>query len=276
MNIPIRALAVDDNSAWLGQIESALKDCGYEVDTASDYEGALSLIQDKFYHFVATDLALDPRDDSNRDGMILIGNLWRLQEGTIYVALSAYGKMKEGKEATALGALSVIDKDPTLRSQLKELGTRNREQQLLELRRVHHYGVEFLSATEAAYLWSDRALRVLKPKEGYDTLDKLVTEILRGLGPLLYLRNDPVAKIDEATGIITGTYWSKMLVAPISLKLGKAADIGEENASHRNSPQQFQEQGLANIRFKEMHNVAGIVYRCEAPIRTAFQRQLSG
>lgn len=273
MKIQIRALAVDDDRTWLGQIESALKDCGYEVDTASNYENALLLILDKFYHFVATDLALDARDDSNKDGMLLIRDLYRLQEGTIYVLLSAYGKMKEGEEAKTLGAIGVIDKNPSLRKELKELAVKNLDQQKLNLSRVH-YGVEFLSASEAVILWSDRALRILKPKEGYPTLDKLVADALRGLGPLLFLQNDPVANIDEAAGIITGRYWSKMLVGPIYLKLGKAADIKEENVLYEKSPGEFQKKGLTNIRFKEIYNVAGIVYRCETPSRSAFQRQV--
>jgi len=276
MHAPIRALAVEDNSAWLTQIESALIDSGFEVDKAIDYRSAISLISDRFYYFVAADLALDRLDELNRDGMKILSKLSELGEGTVYVLLSAYGKMEAGQEATRLGALSVIDKSPELRIILRELARKTLATQKVDLPKKYKYGTEFLSATEASLVWTDRALRTLKPKGGIKTLDKLISAVLRGFGPLVHSNSDPIAAIDENVGVITGKYWSKMLAVPIVLMLGRLHELRDKYESYKYlSASNSSHHALLGVRFKAISNVAGCVLISNGLKRSDFLQRLS-
>jgi DNA-binding response OmpR family regulator len=95
----MRLLVVEDEPALRGQLQSALRDAGYAIDTASDGEEALHLGKANPYDLVVLDLGLPKRDG------VEVLRAWRAAERRFPVLiLTARGRWQDKVEGLDAGA----------------------------------------------------------------------------------------------------------------------------------------------------------------------------
>jgi len=98
-------LIIDDEENMRHMLSSLLKNCGYNVDVASDgYEGK-KMIDKHRYDFILCDLNMP-----NMNGMEFLEFFGKTIENTTIIVMSAYGTIDIAIEAMKLGAYDYISK----------------------------------------------------------------------------------------------------------------------------------------------------------------------
>ncbi|OAB55902.1 AAA family ATPase [Phormidium willei BDU 130791] len=100
-------LIVDDEADIRLLIEGILDDEGYSVRTAAESEAALEAIRARRPNLVVLDIWLN---NSQRDGLELLGVLQREQPGLPVVMISGHGTIETAVEAIKQGAYDFIEK----------------------------------------------------------------------------------------------------------------------------------------------------------------------
>ncbi|HWP44173.1 MAG TPA: response regulator, partial [Blastocatellia bacterium] len=107
-----RVLVVDDEKNQREIYRLVLEDDGYEVTTAQSGEQALKLAREREFDLVLTDYKM-----GGMDGLVLLGELIRLDPSIIVVMMTAHGSVESVKEALRGGAFDYLEK-PVDRDQL--------------------------------------------------------------------------------------------------------------------------------------------------------------
>ncbi len=105
MKADISILAVDDDVNMLAMLEKFLKRAGYTVDTTSDSMKAMSLVDEKNYDIVITDIQM-PR----ANGMDLLKRIKELQKDTMVIMITAFGSVDSAVNAMKAGAYDYVSK----------------------------------------------------------------------------------------------------------------------------------------------------------------------
>jgi DNA-binding NtrC family response regulator len=105
MKADISILAVDDDVNMLAMLEKFLKRAGYTVDTSSDSLKAMSLVDEKNYDIVITDIQM-PR----ATGMDLLKRVKELQKDTMVIMITAFGSVDSAVNAMKAGAYDYVSK----------------------------------------------------------------------------------------------------------------------------------------------------------------------
>lgn len=113
--VPLQALVVDDEVLIRWSVAETLTGLGMEVEQAGDAAGALRVIAGASTPFdvVILDLRLPDMDD-----LSLLGRVRQLLPAALVVLMTAFGTPELIAEASALGALAVLNKP----FELDELG----------------------------------------------------------------------------------------------------------------------------------------------------------
>jgi CheY-like chemotaxis protein len=109
-----RILIVDNLPEWREVLVETLQQNGYYADSASSVTDALERLNETFYHIVVADIRMDEVDQSNTDGLGLLGELEKsgLSEATQVIMLTAYGTTDQMREAfTDHGVANFLSKD---------------------------------------------------------------------------------------------------------------------------------------------------------------------
>jgi len=101
----IRVLVVDDEASARSGLEKLLRQEGYEVESASDGENALSLVSDRPPDVVVTDLKM-PR----MDGMQLLAKLREQNAEIPVIVVTAFGDVASAVGAMRAGAADYLTK----------------------------------------------------------------------------------------------------------------------------------------------------------------------
>jgi two-component system response regulator PilR (NtrC family) len=105
MKADISILAVDDDVNMLAMLEKFLKRAGYTVDTTPDSMKAMSLVDEKNYDIVITDIQM-PR----ATGMDLLKRIKELQKDTMVIMITAFGSVDSAVNAMKAGAYDYVSK----------------------------------------------------------------------------------------------------------------------------------------------------------------------
>ncbi len=105
MKADISILAVDDDVNMLAMLEKFLRRAGYTVDTTPDSMKAMSLVDDKNYDIVITDIQM-PR----ATGMDLLKRIKELQKDTMVIMITAFGSVDSAVNAMKAGAYDYVSK----------------------------------------------------------------------------------------------------------------------------------------------------------------------
>ncbi len=69
MNVPFRALIVEDLDFWQETLQEVLADAGYQAESAASYVEAVDVLSRHTFHLATIDLILDDANRHNRDGL---------------------------------------------------------------------------------------------------------------------------------------------------------------------------------------------------------------
>lgn len=92
-----RVLVVDNLQQWRDALVEMLRDSDYHADAAATIAEALQQLDNSFYHVLIADIRMEETDESNIDGMYLLGELDKrgLSEASKVIMLSAYGTKEQ-------------------------------------------------------------------------------------------------------------------------------------------------------------------------------------
>jgi CheY-like chemotaxis protein len=106
-------LFIDDEVSLLYMITAYFDALGYDVTAARDPEEAGSLIRDKVYSLVVSDLELC--DPAHRRGFDVLRQARKRSPQTRTILLTSYGSPEVRREAAAIGVDLVLDKPQSLK-----------------------------------------------------------------------------------------------------------------------------------------------------------------
>lgn len=94
-------LVMDDEDRWRDELGSILRRAGYSVDTAQTRAEALTKIKGNLYHVLVLDIRMVDPDESNTEGMEMLGELEELGllDSLTVIMLSAYGTREQMRQA---------------------------------------------------------------------------------------------------------------------------------------------------------------------------------
>ena len=98
-------LLVDDDEPLRERMARAFRDRGYEVRTASDYDGALALAREESPMYAVVDLKMP-----GRSGLEVVRDLLVVDPATRAVVLTGYGSIATAIDAVRLGAVHYLQK----------------------------------------------------------------------------------------------------------------------------------------------------------------------
>src|SRR5688500_16417963 len=98
-------LVVDDKENIRRLLETAFKDKGFDVTTASNGEEAIALIDEHPFHVVITDLSMP-----GKDGIEVLKAVKAAGVDTEVIIVTAYGTIQNAVDAMRLGAYDFISK----------------------------------------------------------------------------------------------------------------------------------------------------------------------
>jgi CheY-like chemotaxis protein len=96
-----RVLILDNLEQWRLALVEMLQDGNYHVDSVSSATEARQRLSENFYHVLVADIRMEETDESNTDGMDLLGELDKhgLSEATKVIILSAFGTEEQMRAA---------------------------------------------------------------------------------------------------------------------------------------------------------------------------------
>jgi Nif-specific regulatory protein len=100
-----KILLIDDSPDILTHLSEYLKNEGYEVESSTDGEKAISMVERKCYDIIFTDLMMP-----NIDGMEVLKYVTQHSRDSICMILTGYGTIKNAVEAVKLGAFDYLTK----------------------------------------------------------------------------------------------------------------------------------------------------------------------
>ena len=98
-------LIVDDEEIFRERLARALRDRGYDVQTAPGYDGALEIARVDSPEFAVVDLRM-----AGPSGLELVRELKKLDPATSVLVLTGYGSIATAVDAMRLGATSYLPK----------------------------------------------------------------------------------------------------------------------------------------------------------------------
>lgn len=87
----VRILVVDDMTDWREMISGLLEDAGYDVQTATSAEEALTLLKERPYHIAILDIRLEETEENNEDGLELAERMKTYMPELAVIMFTAFG-----------------------------------------------------------------------------------------------------------------------------------------------------------------------------------------
>lgn len=115
---PLRVLVVDDEPAILFAYQKLIRANGFCVDTCSDLDDALALIETKHYSAVITDIRLSGTE--NIGGVLLVQAARKLQPDAKLIVVTGFGNSSVELALRELGVCHYFEK-PVMPSLIMEL-----------------------------------------------------------------------------------------------------------------------------------------------------------
>lgn len=262
-----RVLVVEDDETLLRQYVTSIKDLGIEVDGASTRDEAMACVDRKTYHLALIDVMLTlQRND--RGGLDVMEQIRQLDEGTEMIALSGADEVDVPVEALQkYGAKRYIlkHKIKSFQEVLEPI-----QETLATAPRLKTYGryrslIDYLAiGHDTETFWVDKALRLLKPMEGWSGLNAFVSLFFGRYAPLLpKLDTKLLSEFNETEGLLIINLWSKAVGEEVILFARSA--LGDKDAP---APKPDRKAQLVQEYTKAFVN--GWAYLVEEGVRAEF------
>ena len=117
-----RALVVDDDPSWQQLIGEILTDSRLEVDTAWNFDEAVSALKSQPHRLAVVDLSLAANDHNNTDGLRVLDSIRELDPNCRAILLTGFATVELAVAAiTDHGAFTFLRKESFQRSQFREI-----------------------------------------------------------------------------------------------------------------------------------------------------------
>jgi len=157
-----KILLIDDSPDILTHLFEYLKNEGYEVEASADGEKAVSMIENKFYDIILTDLMMP-----NVDGMEVLKYVAQHSRESICIILTGYGTIKNAVEAVKLGAFDYLTKPV----KLDEIGVTLRR--ALEFRDLKRENINLRNQLKKKYKFKNIIGDSDKMHHVFETIEKI-------------------------------------------------------------------------------------------------------
>jgi ActR/RegA family two-component response regulator len=220
------ALVVDDDAQWRTHLAIRLRAEGLEVDTSESMLDAEWALDRRYYYLAILDLALNPNDVRNRDGLRLAKKLFQMKEGTAFIILTGFGSMDVGREATLYGAVDAMSKGDFRHASFLaqvhvalNLAKQNHRSSCQQITSILH---RIVRGDWLSILYPSR-----DPQQPQMRLDNLGLALMEGLHPFLPPKFFDDAQCSIRVPGIHTLLWSKVLTAAVEVFVGLASDLQE-------------------------------------------------
>lgn len=261
MYLNTKALVVEDTETWQGICKRNLSKVLPKIDVATNLQEAIDTIIKQFYHIAIIDLSLDPQDDENRDGMVVLRKLRLLRDETSCIVLSGTGRLEDGANALREGADEVIEKEKFDKTHFVEITDRLVSKASKNREILRSKGVEalFISSEEQYLIYRIQNL-ILKPGEGgYREINTLISSLIEDYFPIWRLRSPDFCRIDEERKKVDFIGWSRFNALPFLLTLARIETIEQEIEQFEQG--KGKETTLLSIETtKKYKSIGGIIY----------------
>lgn len=228
MRPAFEVLIIDNEKPWLDRLVSLIPP-GVPHKEASSAEDAIALLQSHYFHCALVDQSLST-DGKDQDGVRVINHVVTLDEGTRCCLVTAFG---DAEAAFALGGLKIDGYILKQTISSAPNAIEDKIARMLELAREDYSrryanGIDQLTAGDVPSpergVWLDSVITQFsaktRSKVGFKETKDLLDNLVRGIAPLLPLSRRALPKIDHATGLVRGEYWSKALAQGVAIEFG--------------------------------------------------------
>ncbi len=212
-----KILVVDDDISWLRNYEKTLTKTGYVVFSASEYQGAIDLVERHYFHAAILDVRLVDKDEKNKQGMEILNLISSKQEKTGIFLVTAYPDFEKSKEAYSKhNILDFVDKQEYDASEL-----------LMKLDNGVKLSNIFLDETkkELSNFAREEVSKKIGEKANPD-IARILESILTPLTPIKK-KNRHINQSRENVFLFASTYWSRFEGAEYAVQIGQRKQILE-------------------------------------------------
>jgi RNA polymerase sigma factor (sigma-70 family) len=118
----MRALVVEDSSAWQQILTEILTDAGLQVDVVDNLDAAVETLRATPHRLAVVDLSLSGNDYQNQDGLDVLEAVRRFDPGCVTILLTGFATVELAVDVlTEYNALSCLRKEAFSRSEFREL-----------------------------------------------------------------------------------------------------------------------------------------------------------
>ena len=225
MTPKIKVLYIEDDEEWQNIMREIISALGYQLEIASTSKDALLKLKQSTYHIALLDKRLDENDPQNEEGLSIATIIAGLNEGTRIIVYTAYGNIKDAREAFRnIKVRDFIGKDRPI-SEIRKALMESAEEAVLEFRRPGRTS-ELIVRDENA---TKEFLAGFPAKSGLGSnaqdLELFMRRLLGEYRPLLSDRNEAKLLDMRHVPILQLRFWSKMLGFPVAAWIGKFNDM---------------------------------------------------
>lgn len=237
MSSIIAVLIVEDDGDWKARLAELV---GKEVtvDEASSLEEALSCIRKRFYYCAVVDKSLIPGEGEDEGGMRVLETLIKLGEGTKGLMLTAFGSIPSARKALKDWKVTDYIEKHELKSVEGRKAARDQIHKMIHEARTDYAkrygsGIDQLTAdSQNRAIWTANVISMVAAAgKKYEILSRFLDRLLEEIPPLIPYEPGESAKIERASAIVEGRYWSKGLGESVCIRFGKKAAIEAEKQS---------------------------------------------
>jgi len=118
----MRALIVEDSSAWQQILTEILVDAGLQVDVVDNLDAAVETLRATPHRLAVVDLSLSGNDYQNQDGLDVLDAVRRFDPGCVTILLTGFATVELAVDVlTEYDALSCLRKEAFNRTEFREL-----------------------------------------------------------------------------------------------------------------------------------------------------------
>ena len=118
----MRALVVEDSSAWQQILTEILVDAGLQVDVVDNLDAAIETLRATPHRLTVVDLSLSGNNYQNQDGLDVLEAVRRFDPGCVTILLTGFATVELAVDVlTEYNALSCLRKEAFNRAEFREL-----------------------------------------------------------------------------------------------------------------------------------------------------------
>jgi DNA-binding NarL/FixJ family response regulator len=118
----MRALIVEDSSAWQQILTEILIDAGLQVDVVDNLDAAVEVLRATSHRLAVVDLSLSGNNYQNQDGLDVLEAVRRFDPGCVTILLTGFATVELAVDVlTEYNALSCLRKEAFNRAEFREL-----------------------------------------------------------------------------------------------------------------------------------------------------------